>query len=72
MEIRAWSPKFKKYEDMEPCIFRAWSPEHLKRSRCRILDLWSRSGCKVLNLLRHSCAKSLFSGRKIPLMDEFP
>jgi len=39
MEIRAWSPKSKKDKDVESCIFRAQSPEYLKRSSCGILDL---------------------------------
>ena len=75
MEIRAWSPKSKKYKDVESSIFRARSPKYLKRSSYGILDLWSRSGRGVLNLLRHGGAwnrgvESLFSERKISLMDK--
>ena len=75
MEIRARSPKSMKYKDVESWIynemFGARSPEYLKRSRCGILDLSSRSGRGVLNLLRHKDAynrgaESLLS--KIPLM----
>lgn len=77
MEIRAWSHKSKKYKDEEPCIFMAWSPKYLKRLSYGILDLWSRSVHGVLNLLRHGYAwnrgvESLFSKRKIQLMDKIP